>query len=274
MEQVCDACLNHSITHILDIHNDNIAKEAPTSLLWTLYFLTKLYDDKKEYETALKYVNEALQQSPTVVELLMAKARIYKHAGDTGLAMQYMNEARLLDLQDRFVNSKCVKYMLNNNAVKEAEETISLFTKNENNADPLADLIEMQSLWFANAHGAAHARLGNYGKALKRFHQVDKHFIDFYDDQFDFHSYCMRKMTLRAYVALIKTEDQLKGHPFFVKAATSAVHTYLYLSENPDAASGKKLDIENLGKLRYVAVLAEWSSIMYIPHDISRKYVS
>ena len=27
-----------------------------------------------------------------------------------------------------------------------------------------------------------------------------KHFVDIIEDQFDFHTYCMRKMTLRAYV--------------------------------------------------------------------------
>jgi len=34
------------------------------------------------------------------------------------------------------------------------------------------------------------------------FKEVEKHFADFDEDQFDFHSYCIRKMTLRAYVRL------------------------------------------------------------------------
>ena len=37
-------------------------------------------------------------------------------------------------------------------------------------------------------------------QALKMFKEVEKHFADFDEDQFDFHSYCIRKMTLRAYV--------------------------------------------------------------------------
>ncbi len=39
-------------------------------------------------------------------------------------------------------------------------------------------------------------------QALKMFKEVEKHFADFDEDQFDFHSYCIRKMTLRAYVRL------------------------------------------------------------------------
>lgn len=40
-----------------------------------------------------------------------------------------MNEARELDLQDRFINSKCAKYLLRADRVEEAEKTISLFTR-------------------------------------------------------------------------------------------------------------------------------------------------
>ena len=41
-------------------------------------------------------------------------------------------------------------------------------------------------------------------QALKMFKEVERHFADFDEDQFDFHSYCIRKMTLRAYVRHIE----------------------------------------------------------------------
>ena len=43
--------------------------------------------------------------------------------------MKEMENARSLDLQDRFVNSKCTKYMLLNNKIDKAEATIALFSK-------------------------------------------------------------------------------------------------------------------------------------------------
>jgi hypothetical protein len=46
-----------------------------------------------------------------------------------------------------------------------------------------------------------------YGKALKKLMAVDKHFADIMEDQFDFHSYCLRKMTLRAYVRMLRCES-------------------------------------------------------------------
>lgn len=43
--------------------------------------------------------------------------------------MNAMQEARELDGQDRFLNSKCAKYLVRAEKVKEAEEVLGLFTK-------------------------------------------------------------------------------------------------------------------------------------------------
>lgn len=43
---------------------------------------------------------------------------------------------------------------------------------------------------------------------------------DFTEDQFDFHSYCIRKMTLRAYLGLLRLEDRLHHHPFYMRVGT------------------------------------------------------
>ena len=59
----------------------------------------------------------------------MLKARILKRAGDVDGALQAMTEARLLDGQDRFLNSKSAKYHLRADQVAEAEGVVGLFTK-------------------------------------------------------------------------------------------------------------------------------------------------
>lgn len=48
--------------------------------------------------------------------------------------------------------------------------------------------------------GEAHQRREEYGKALKKYHAVAKFFDDWLDDQLDFHTYCLRKMTLVNYI--------------------------------------------------------------------------
>lgn len=64
------------------------------------------------------------------------------------------------------------------------------------------------------------------------------------DDQFDFHTYCMRKMTLRSYVDLLKLEDVLRMHPFYYKAAVTAIQMYLSLHDNPLIDDNKELQAD------------------------------
>lgn len=60
-----------------------------------------------------------------------------------------------------------------------------------------------------------------------------KHFEDFQEDQFDFHAYCVRKVTLRAYTEVLRFEDNLWGEDYYFTAATGIVGIYLHLSDNP-----------------------------------------
>jgi len=83
-----------------------------------------------------------------------------------------MNYARELDLQDRFVNSKCVKYMLRNGNIDEAEKTAGLFTKADS-PTPLDDLMEMQCIWYEYEKAMAYANKGDNGHALKLLHQIN-----------------------------------------------------------------------------------------------------
>lgn len=52
-----------------------------------------------------------------------------QHAGNIKQAVRWMDEAQALDTADRFVNSKCAKYMLKAGLIKEAEEMCSKFTR-------------------------------------------------------------------------------------------------------------------------------------------------
>lgn len=73
------------------------------------------------------------------------------------------------------------------------------------------------------ASGESYLRQGELGRALKKFLAVEKHYADITEDQFDFHSYCLRKMTLRAYVEMLKFQDRLHSHAYFRKAASGAI---------------------------------------------------
>jgi peptide alpha-N-acetyltransferase len=61
------------------------------------------------------------------------------------------------------------------------------------------------------------------------FLEVIAHFDEFTEDQYDFHNYCLRKVTLRAYVDLIRMEDRLYSHPAYGAAAEAAIDAYVQL---------------------------------------------
>ena len=52
-----------------------------------------------------------------------------QHAGDREESMRLMDEAQSLDTADRYINSKCAKYMLRANIIQEACDMCSKFTR-------------------------------------------------------------------------------------------------------------------------------------------------
>jgi hypothetical protein len=70
-----------------------------------------------------------MAHTPTLPELYMTKARVLKRAGDPYGAVRAMDDARSLDGQDRYVNTKSGKYRLRAGMINEADEVLGLFTK-------------------------------------------------------------------------------------------------------------------------------------------------
>ena len=200
----------------------------PTAYLWTLYFLAHHYSATGRGERALAYIDSAIAHTPTLPELYMTRARILKRLGAHAAAADAMEDARLLDGQDRYLNTKAAEYALRNDEVERATATIKLFTRPEV-ADPLVDLVEMQAVKYLLVDAEAHARRGETALALKRFTQIVNITQEIYDDQLDFHSYCMRKMTLRAYIDSVHFEDGIFARCECVAAARRAIETYVAL---------------------------------------------
>ncbi|GJX51834.1 N-alpha-acetyltransferase 15, NatA auxiliary subunit [Tanacetum coccineum] len=81
-----------------------------------------------------------------------------------------------------------------------AEKIVVLFTKDKEHTN----LHDMQFMWYELASGDGYVCQGELGRTLKNFLAVEKHYADITEDQFDFHSYCLRKMTLRSYIEMLR----------------------------------------------------------------------
>lgn len=232
IEQVFTEILE-SITKEKKLTLDSKTIEPPTTIVWTLKYLAHHYDQVGNTEKALDFINKAISHTPTIVELYLTKGIIYKHAGNMTLASECIDYARRLDLADRYLNTKATKYLLRNDQVQKAEETIALFSKQEPETTHASNIFDMQVMWYETESGNSFYRQKQYGKALRQFTNVEKHFDDIFEDQQDFHSYSLRKMTLRAYIEMNEFYDTMLSQKFYFKAACGAVKTYIQLYDTP-----------------------------------------
>lgn len=202
------------------------------------YFLAQHYDyhRSRDLDKAMKYIEEAIETTSDSVDYQMTKARILKHFGNSQQAADIMEHARTLDERDRYINTKAAKYRLRNNENEAAIQDMSKFTRNEAVGGALGDLHDMQCQWFIYEDGCAYLRQGKLGLALKRFTTIVNVFEIWHEDQFDFHSFSLRKGQVRAYVDMIRWEDRLREHPFFTRAAIEAAKIYVKLFDQPGLA--------------------------------------
>jgi len=222
------------------------AREPATAYLWVLYYMSQHYDYLKDHKKALRLVESAIEHTPTLIELFLLKGKVHKHMGNMQEAVKCLDEAQSLDTADRYINCKCAKYMLRASMVPEAEAMCQKFTREGVSATE--NLNEMQCMWFQTECAYAFKRIGKFGESLKKCIEVDRHFTEIMEDQFDFHTYCMRKMTLRNYIDLLRLEDELRSHNFFKKAAHCAINVYLRLHDSPlkEADNLNVIDTENM----------------------------
>ena len=204
--------------------------DPPHSLMWTRFYLSLHYDRLGDTGKAVEYIDQCISESPSTPDLYSARAKILKHGGDVRGAAVAAETARTMVLSDRYLNCLATKALFRADRVEEAEKVVTLFTREGEQANNLYD---MQATWYEIASGRAYLARKDYGRALKRFLKVDAHFSDFVDDQVDFHQYCLRKQTMRAYVEMLRMEDGIYRHPVYLKAAGGAIQAYIELFDDP-----------------------------------------
>ncbi len=214
--------------------------------MWALGFLAHHRARAGDVEEALKNIDEALSaagpasKSPAdEIDLLIVKAKVLKRAGAHALAAETTERARQLDKADRFINVLSTKYLFRAGRTLDAEAVVSLFTKDGVEGFSLHD---MQAMWYEVASLRAYTRSGDVGRALKRAHAVLGQIEDVIDDMLDFHNYCLRKATVRAYLNGIGNWANTEASRFLGEAARGAVTLYLGLHDLPKKGSQEEAD--------------------------------
>eukprot|EP00010_Vexillifera_abyssalis_P008855 CAMPEP_0201550478 /NCGR_PEP_ID=MMETSP0173_2-20130828/6824_1 /ASSEMBLY_ACC=CAM_ASM_000268 /TAXON_ID=218659 /ORGANISM="Vexillifera sp., Strain DIVA3 564/2" /LENGTH=1040 /DNA_ID=CAMNT_0047960453 /DNA_START=697 /DNA_END=3819 /DNA_ORIENTATION=- len=232
-------------------------EEPPTALLWTLVFLCQFYDLNGHYEKALTSIDKAIEHTPTAVDLYPFKGKVLKHLGDLKGAAEIYEQARKLDLADRYLNTRCAKRMYRSDQIDRAANIIAFFIKEDEKVDTY--LYDMQCIWAELECAEAHFRLAQYGPALKQFNAVLNHFDEFIADQMDFHQYCGRKATIRAYLEMIEFVDSIRASKQYVRATTGLIKCYLHLDgaktsdSSPTVSQGKYAGLSDAERKKAMA---------------------
>jgi len=150
---------------------DSEEKEPPSTIVWAWFYLAQHYSKLGDQSKALEVINKAIAHTPTVTDLYVFKARIFKRAGNVGKAAKWMDFARSLDLADRWLNTKATKYLFRDNQVEKAENTIALFSSDQDTHQ--SNLFDMQCIWYEQESGDASFRLKDFGRALKKLTAVE-----------------------------------------------------------------------------------------------------
>ena len=119
-------------------------------------------------------LKQCILHTPTAIDMYCKRSKLLKKQGNVARAagsplaalchcrngssdltplfcssVETMDECRLLDLQDRYLNNKTTKYLLRNDEMERAMATIAMFTKHEGDSQKI--LYDLQCSWSSMA---------------------------------------------------------------------------------------------------------------------------
>lgn len=115
--------MSASMEECMCLSNDDEEELDPTVQLWLYLFQSQHYmryakhGGPEYYTKSMEYVNKAIEHTPTVIELYIHKAKLYQQMGNQKEAAKLTEEARNLDLADRYLNAHSSKYLFKNDKI-------------------------------------------------------------------------------------------------------------------------------------------------------------
>lgn len=212
---------------------------SPSEYLWSLYLLAQhLSTNFDSLPEALTLIDKAITHTPSLPELYVTKGKIHNRLHNSKEALQTINEARKMDLADRYLNNLTVKFMFYSGKIQLAEDTMKLFIKDESST------YDLQNMWYEIEEGRAYLKARQFGPGLRHLKMVHKQFQDMYEDQYDFHSYSLRKWNIREYLELIRYMDDIHNDRKYIEAAGLIMKYLIEYSAQPpveeETKKGKK----------------------------------
>ena len=225
------------IQEILDKYLENIQKnnkfsenlDLPLHTSWVYFYAAQHYLFLTELEKAYKYINLALDITPSVVEFYMVAAKILKHSYMIDNCISAFDKGRLLDLGDRYLNAKMAKMHIRNGNIDKSTEVMRLFV-----AEPLTEenIKFSETLWYLNECGCCFLTKKNIIRSHYCFQNVIDVFLNIIKDQVDFYNFCLRRYMLKDLYHTLVYLDGMAKNKYVLLALSKLDLIYNYLKAN------------------------------------------
>jgi tetratricopeptide (TPR) repeat protein len=179
--------------------------EDPTVELFLLFTLARFYYETGEHATALARVREAIQHTPTFEDAYALESKVliklgrYKESAEGAMTWHKMA------FGDKGLNSQAVKVLLKVNENVKADTLFKRFFKEDLVAEKA--IHEFQMLHYETALASSYSRELKWTHAMALLSICEKSVDEFFEDQYDFYSFCLRKFTLLPLYEVLRFND-------------------------------------------------------------------
>ncbi|PPS94787.1 N-terminal acetyltransferase A auxiliary subunit with TPR repeat [Cryptosporidium hominis] len=198
--------------------------EADKDELITLYLIYSQHLDCIGLSLeGLNYIEKALKLDDKKPDAFNIKRRLLKHLYRFDEATNAINHARLMDINDRYLNTRTICACLENGDFNEAKELLKKYItrisdqskSKESEVVPSneTEIKNLQMIWYEKRVVRS---LELFDSSIDGYVMTFDHYLRLLDsmeimktDQYDYHLYCLRKMTLCRYLDFINMQDKL-----------------------------------------------------------------
>jgi tetratricopeptide (TPR) repeat protein len=230
--QIIEEFLNNNLLHWQEKGSLNVTLSEthlklvdPTCELFLLYNLSQLYLWKGDLEKSLKLCNEAIDHTPTFEDVHVLRSNILRKQGNGTLACSEAQRWQTMNLGDRCLAKTAVRLLVKQNLNKEADKLFKRFMKDEKNTEKT--LHELQKFNYELNLATSYAQELKFSHAIGLLNTSCKHFVEIFEDQYDFYSFCLRKFNFISLHDAIKFNDfDTKNLKSYIRAHSKLLHCF------------------------------------------------
>lgn len=216
------------------------APRNPLLHLCVLEFLASHFMRKSDFANAHKFIDAAIAHTPTIEMLYLMRAKILMREGRREEAAEAAEKARVLDLQDKYVNSKAAKYFLRAGKIQEAEDRLRIFHRPSEVPDTYLTMFESQCRWYERELGDCYFAKGDVIGALHCYLLNERHARDDFEEVDTLQFHALKRGNIRPWLQTMNCFSHFDSAQFSMDLAPRLIRAYLALYDGGEEQAREK----------------------------------